>query len=161
MRSEGPTPIVLSSGAALTALLSPYTFRIDSPHGLPCQMSHLRRSTITSASEIIRKICVICGQNKRNGLIWFIWNYKGGSILPPLCICRTEVVFRVNKGGPVLGRPRHRDITKPVPRIRAVVLQGTSNKADSQIGNDDNLSRNTTTISERCQQTQFNINQKL
>ena len=68
-------------------------------------------------------------------------------------------MFQVNKGGPVLGRPRHIDITKPVPRIRAVVLQGTSNKADSQIGNDDNLSRNTTTISERCQQTQFNNNQ--
>ena len=40
-----------------------------------------------------------------------------------------------------------------------VVLQDSPNKADSQIWNDDNLFRNTTTISERCQQTQFNYNQ--
>ena len=144
--------------------------------------------SITSASERIPLIRFsICGWNKRNGLIWFIWNYKGGGILPPLCICRTEVVFRVNRRGPVLGRPRHRDITKPVPWIRVVVLQDTQNNLRSHIGNDvsrnfdphiswystslnfspltfshnDNLFRNMTTISERCQQTQFNINPKL
>ena len=52
MRSEGPTPIVFRCRTYSAPF--PISIPIDSPHGLPCQMSGLQPSSITSASEIIR-----------------------------------------------------------------------------------------------------------
>ena len=60
LRSEGPTPIVIVYRCRTYSAPFPISIHIDSPHGLPCQMSGLQPSSITSASEHIPIFCAIC-----------------------------------------------------------------------------------------------------
>ena len=75
-----------------------------------------------------RDFPLICGQNKRNGFIWFIWNYKGSSVSrPPLhlpYIDRSCVPSKLRS--PYFRASSAQRYNKPVPWIRAVVFKNTS-----------------------------------
>ena len=72
--------------------------------------------SITSASEPIPLIWLICVQKKKETDLSDLSEIiKGVAFYHPLAFCRTEVVFQVNRGGPVLGRPWHRGITNQYP----------------------------------------------